>query len=122
MKLTCVLLFTLFALGCGYGSKYNSQTGGMGGGAAAVISALAPASATAGGPGFTMTVNGTSFATNSIVYFGGTAEATTFVTPSQLMAAIPPSAINTSGTKQVYVNSAGNIYGTNSNTINFTVN
>ena len=122
MKLAFVLLITLFALGCGYGSKYNSQTGGMGAGAVANISALAPGSATAGGPGFTMTVNGASFASNSIVYFGGTPEATTFVTANQLMAAIPASAITTSGAKQVYVNSAGNIYGVNSNTVNFVVN
>src|ERR1700693_3481608 len=77
MRFAFVLLITLFAAGCGYGSKYNSQTGGMGAGAAAAISALVPGSATAGGPGFTMTVNGTSFAANSTVYFGGTAQATT---------------------------------------------
>jgi hypothetical protein len=122
MKLTFVLLVTFFAFGCGYGSKYNSQTGGMGGGAAAAVSALVPASGTAGGPGFTLTVNGSSFPANSIVYFGGTAQTTTFVTASQLMAAVPASAIATAGSKPVYVNSAGNIYGVNSNTVNFTVN
>ncbi len=122
MRFAFVLLITLFAAGCGYGSKYNSQTGGMGGGAAAAISTLVPGSATAGGPGFTMTVNGTSFAANSIVYFGGTAQATTFVSSSQLMAAIPASEISAAGAKQVYVNSAGNIYGVNSNTVNFMVN
>jgi hypothetical protein len=120
MKLCSVLLITILALGCGYGSKYNPQTGGMG--AAAVVSALVPASATAGGPGFTLTVNGTSFASNSVVYFGGTAETTTFVTTSQLMATVPGSAIASSGSKAVYVNSVGNIYGVNSNMVNFTVN
>jgi hypothetical protein len=122
MKLTFVLLITLLALGCGYGSKYNSQIGGMGTGSAATVSALVPSSATAGGPGFTLTINGTSFAANSIVYFGGTPETTTFVTSNQLMATIPASAVSTAGAKPVYVNSAGNIYGVNSNTVNFTVN
>ena len=122
MRLTCLLVITLSALGCGYGSKYNSQTGGMGSGSAAKISALVPATATAGGAGFTLTVNGSSFASNSVVYFDGAAAATTIVSPSQLMAAIPASAIASSGAKAVYVNSAGNIYGVTSNTVSFTVN
>jgi len=121
MKLACVFVIASLALGCGgYGS--NSQMGGTGTKAAANISALIPNSATAGGPGFTLTVNGTNFAANSVVFFAGTAMATTFVTANQLTAAIPASAIATAGTVQVYVNSAGNIYGVNSNTVNFTVN
>ena len=122
MKLSCVLLIALFTFGCGYGSNYNSKTGEMAAGAAASISALVPGSTTAGAPGFTLTVNGTSFSTNSIVYFDGTAQSTMYVTASQLMATIPASAIATSGAKPVYVNSAGNIYGQNSNMISFTVN
>jgi len=121
MKLACVLVITSLALGCGgYGS--NSQTGGMGVTATAKISALIPSSTAAGGPGFTLTVNGTNFAANSVVFFAGTAMGTTFVTANQLMAAIPASAISTAGSVQVYVNSAGNIYGVNSNTVNFMVN
>jgi trimeric autotransporter adhesin len=119
MKLALVLLITLLALGCG---NYKAPAGAMGTTALANISALVPISATHGGSGFTLTVNGTSFAANSIVYFGGTAEATTFVTANQLMATIPASAISSTGSKPVYVNSAGNIYGVNSNTVNFMVN
>jgi hypothetical protein len=122
MKVTFVLLIASLSLSCGYGSKYNSQTGGMGGGAAANIAALVPGSASVGGPGFTLTVNGTSFAANSIVYFNGAPVGTTVVTASQLMAAIPASGIATAGSKPVYVNSAGNTYGVNSNTVNFMVN
>jgi hypothetical protein len=122
MKLICLFAIMLATFGCGYGSNYNSKTGGMNTGAAAKISTLAPSSATAGGAGFTLTVNGTSFASNSIVYFGGAAMSTTVVTTSQLMATIPASSIVTTGTVPVYVNSAGNIYGVTSNTINFTVN
>jgi hypothetical protein len=121
MKLSCVLLIALLSLGCG-GYNAPAGTNGMGVKAAANISALIPSSATAGGPGFTLTVNGTNFATNSIVFFGGTSMGTTFVTANQLMAAIPASAIATAGSVQVYVNSNGNIYGVNSNTVNFMVN
>ena len=119
MKLAFVLLITLLALGCG---NYKAPAGAMGTTALANISALVPSSATNGGSGFTLTVNGTSFAANSVVFFGGTAEATTFVTASQLMATIPASAIANAGAKSVYVNSAGNIYGVNSNMVNFMVN
>lgn len=121
MKYVCVISIALFSFGCGYGSKYNPSTGGMGA-AAMNITALAPNTSTAGGPGFMLTVNGSSFATNSVVYFNGTAQSTTYVTSSQLMATVPASAIATSGAKPVYVNSAGDIYGVNSNTVNFTVN
>jgi hypothetical protein len=121
MKLSCLLLIALLSLGCG-GYNTPAGTNGMGVKAAANISALIPSSATGGGPGFTLTVNGTNLATNSIVYFGGAPMSTTFVTTNQLMAAIPPSAIATAGTVQVYANSNGNIYGVNSNTIDFTVN
>lgn len=122
MKLTCVLAIAFLTFGCGYGSNYNSQTGGMGAKAAANICALVPSSGTAGGPAFTLTLNGTNFAANSIVYFGGAPMTTMFVTANQLMAAIPASAIATAGSAQVYVNSNGNIYGVNSNTVNFTIN
>lgn len=121
MKLSCLLLIALLSLGCG---GYNAPAGanGMGVKAAANISALIPSSATAGGPGFTLTINGSNLATNAIVFFAGASMSTTFVTSNQLMAAIPASAIATAGNVQVYVNSAGNIYGVNSNTVDFTVN
>ncbi len=90
MKASLVLLIILvsFSFGCGYGSNYNSNTGGMTG-AMANIAAMVPSSASAGSPGFTMTVNGTNFAVNSVVYFNGTAQSTMYITANQLMATIP---------------------------------
>ncbi len=67
MKATCVLLLTLFVLGCGGG--YRSGGGG-GGGGALHIDTLVPNSATAGGPAFTLTVNGTGFTANSVAVLG----------------------------------------------------
>jgi hypothetical protein len=121
MKLSCVLLIALLSLGCG-GYNAPAGTNGMRVTAAANISALIPSSTAAGGPGFTLTVNGTNFAANSTVYFAATPMATTFVTANQLTATIPASAIASADTVQVYVNSAGNVYGVNSNTVNFMVN
>ena len=125
MKITSVLLltlFTLFVLGCGgYGS--NTSMGG-GGTAASHIDALVPNTATAGSAAFTLTVNGSGFTGNSAVYWNTTGRATTFVTAKQLTAAISAADIATAGTIQVYVRTSGGAYGggVNSNTVNFTVN
>jgi lipoprotein-anchoring transpeptidase ErfK/SrfK len=116
MKVISVLVLSMLAFGCGYGSNYNS-TPAMGAGTPA-ISGLAPNTATAGGAGFTLTANGSNFATSAVVYFNGAPETTTYVTAKQLTAAIPGSAIAAAGTKAVYVNSGGQ----NSPSMNFTVN
>jgi hypothetical protein len=125
LPLFLLTMFTVFTFGCGgYGSGNN------GGGTMTVtpnITALVPTSATAGTSGFTLTVNGSNFATAATVNFNGAAEVTTYVSANQLTAAIPASAIAGSGTKPVHVTNpgSGGIYGTmstDSNTMNFTVN
>jgi len=123
MKITSVLLFTLLVLGCGgYGSN-NNNTGG-GGTAATHIDALVPNTATAGDPAFTLTINGSGFTGNSVVYWNAATRATTFVTANQVTAAISAADIATAGTIQVYVRTSGGAYGggVNSNTVTFTVN
>ena len=64
---------------------------------------LSPPSATAGGLGFPLTVNGTNFTTTSVVSFNGVATTTTFVNATQLMAAITAADIATAGTVNVSV-------------------
>jgi hypothetical protein len=49
---------------------------------------LSPVSATAGGTGFTLTVNGANFTSKSVVLWNGAMRATTFVSSTQLTAAI----------------------------------
>lgn len=49
---------------------------------------LVPATVVPGGPGFTLTVNGTGFVQGSVVEWNGSARSTTFVNGSQLTAAI----------------------------------
>ncbi len=66
---------------------------------------LVPASAAPGGPGFTLTVNGTGFVSGSVVNWNGTALATTFKSSSQLTATVPASDIAAAGTASVTVNS-----------------
>ncbi|HYW41362.1 MAG TPA: S8 family serine peptidase [Bryobacteraceae bacterium] len=77
--------------------------------AAPAITSLAPTSATAGGAAFTLTVNGTGFVSgSSVVNWNGSARATTYLSATQLQAAITAADIGTAGTAQVTVfNSPG---------------
>ncbi len=68
-----------------------------------VISSLSPPSAVPGGVAFTLTVNGSSFVSNSTVQWKGLARATTFVSFTQLSASILASDIATAGTATVTV-------------------
>ncbi len=49
---------------------------------------LSPSTATVGGAGFTLTVNGANFTSNSVVLWNGAVRATTYVSSTQLTAAI----------------------------------
>jgi hypothetical protein len=71
-----------------------------------VVAGLAPATAVAGSAAFTLTVNGTGFYNGSVVSFNGTNLTTTFVSATQLTAAVPASAIATAGTYPVVVTNA----------------
>jgi len=98
----------------------NPATNGMGGGTSNTatlnigqstvlpsITQLSPGSATATGPGFTLTIAGTGFTSNSTVNFGSLNLPSTSFLPTQLQAAIPASAIATTGTVLVSVNAPG---------------
>ncbi len=75
--------------------------------ASAAISSLNPSSATAGGPGFTLTVAGSAFASGAAVAWNAAPLATTFVSATQLTAAAPASLIATPGTATITVVSGG---------------
>jgi subtilisin family serine protease len=70
---------------------------------APVATSLSPNSALAGGTAFTLTVNGNSFAPTSVVKWNGSNRSTTFVSSTQLQAAIGAADIAGSGTAQVTV-------------------
>jgi hypothetical protein len=115
MKTVCVLLLTIFALGCGnYHSPMSAQ-----------LTALSPSSTSANGPQFMLTVTGSGFNSHSVVYFNTAPEVTAFVSGTSLTATIPATAITTTGMKPVYVVTTGSGYGSGnqtSNAMNFTVN
>ncbi len=111
-----ILLLTLIAFGiaCGYSAKTTPPVAGT----LPAIAQLSPDSETAGGAGFTLTVNGANFGAKAVVNWNGVAQTanTTFVSGSQLTVALPASAIATSGTVMVTVTNPGTagtgIYGT----------
>ena len=67
------------------------------------VTSLAPATATAGGAAFTLTVNGSNFVSGAQVRWNGTARPTTFVSATQLTTSIAAADIAAAGTAQVSV-------------------
>src|SRR5262249_40987129 len=68
-----------------------------------VASSLSPSNAVAGGSAFTLTVNGSGFLPSSVVRWNSANRATTFVSASQLQAAIGSSDIAVAGVVPVSV-------------------
>jgi YVTN family beta-propeller protein len=85
------------------------------------VTSLSPASAAAGGAAFTLTVNGTNFINGSVVQWNGAALTTTFVSATQLTAAVPVGDLANGGSIPVTVFTAAPGGGT-SNAVNFAVN
>jgi len=116
MKTLSTVLLAILAtitLACGYGSNYNS---GASTGTMPAIAQLSPNSATAGSQAFTLTVNGSNFATNAMVNWGGAAQSSTaYVNGGKLTVAVPASAIANAGSVQVTVTNpattTGGLYG-----------
>jgi hypothetical protein len=67
------------------------------------VGGLSPASATAGGLGFTLIVNGTNFVNGALVQWNGTSVPTTFVSATQLTAIIATTDIAAGGSINVTV-------------------
>lgn len=105
LKTTSLAALIGLTLACGYGSKNYAPVAGT----MPAISQLNPDNATAGGNSFTMTVNGSNFASKAVVNWNGTAQtsSTTFVSGNQLTVAIPSGMIAASGTVQITVTNPG---------------
>jgi len=70
---------------------------------AAEVMSLAPGSILAGGPGFTLTVNGTNFVAGSTVMWGTTPVTTTYLNGAQLTATVPADLMATPGIVEITV-------------------
>src|SRR5713101_3775485 len=67
------------------------------------LTSISPSTTLAGGPAFTLTLNGTNFVSGSVVQVNGSSRSTTFVSSTQLSAAIPVSDIASAGTLSITV-------------------
>jgi YVTN family beta-propeller protein len=112
----------LLLAGCGGGASSSSTNQPTSGGSnpTPTITTISPNSTDAGGAAFTLIINGTNFVAASMVNFGGSAPATTFVSSTQLTAAIPAASIASTGTAAVTVTNPAPGGGT-SKAINFTI-
>jgi hypothetical protein len=84
----------------------------------AVLKCVSPSNCLAGSSGLTITVKGSNFATGSVVNFGTTGLTTTYISTTQLTAAIPAALVATAGKFPVTV---ANPSVAASNAINFCV-
>ena len=107
-----LLAITLIGVGCGYGSRNY-----MSGNGSPKITQLMPSNATANSGAFVLTVNGSGFGTDALVYWGTATRTTTYVSTSKVTANITDADIMNPGMVQVYVHSGG----ANSNAVPFTV-
>lgn len=73
------------------------------------VSTISPSVAAAGGNGFTLTVNGTGFAQGATVIWNGSQRTTTYISPTQVTAAITSTDIARAGSASVWVYSPGGI-------------
>lgn len=83
------------------------------------VGTLSPPSTTAGALAFTLTINGSGFSLLSIVKFGSLTASTVYISPAQLQASIPASAVAVAGTPLVTVINPGS---NPSVAVTFTVN
>src|SRR5579872_1261694 len=113
----CGLASLLLLAGCGGGTNQPVSSGSN---PTPTLTTISPSSIVAGGAALTLTVNGTNLVAASMVSFGGSALATTFVNSTQLTVAIPPASIASTGTPAVTVTNPAPGGGT-SKAINFTV-
>jgi len=107
-----LLVITLMAGACGYGSRNYMNGNGM-----PQITQFAPPNATVGEGPFVLTVNGTGFGTDSVVYWGATTRTTMYVNTTQVKANITALDTMNAGMVQVYVHSGG----ANSNAVSYTI-
>ena len=112
----------LLLAGCGGGASQSSinQPTSSGSNPTPTITTISPNCTVPGGAAFTLTINGTNFVAASMVNFGGSAPATTFVNSTQLTAAIPAASIASTGTPAVTVTNPAP-GGGSSNTSTFTI-
>jgi hypothetical protein len=116
------------SIGCGGGSAAGTTPTGLGtptppAAAAPAITSIAPSSIPAGSAGFSLQIDGSGFVTGSVASWNGTKLTTTFVSATELMAAVPASLAASGGTFAIAVaNPDGQNSGSSNTNANIAVN
>jgi hypothetical protein len=118
MRYVALLLASVVLIGCGSGSMGKPDPPHI----ATVfvppaITQLVPTSVPVDSVPFVLTVNGSNFNTDAVVFLSGVAQHTVFITSSQLMVNLTPLDLQFTGPAPVYVRTLGQ----NSNTVDFDV-
>ena len=113
----CLVLGCLLTVGCGTGTIMSPNKVVVGSKATPNISMLSPNSIPVGSPGFTMTINGSNLGTDSVAFFNGNAQHTTFVSSNQIMVVLNATDLQNAGMIPMFVRTQG----MNSNTLDFDV-
>ncbi len=114
------LLLALLLIGCGNDPmSKNSDPGPKFATVFAppAIATLAPTSVPVNSTPFYLTINGSNFGTDAIVFWNGVPQHTVFITSQQLAVSVTSTDLDFSGLAQLYVRTLG----MNSNTVEFDV-
>jgi hypothetical protein len=120
MRRLTLLLATLIMIGCGNDPMSKNPDPGpkFGTGfAPPAISSLAPTSVPVDSSPFYLTVNGSNFGTDAIVFWNGVAQHTVYITSKQVAVSVTSTDLDFAGLAQLYVRTEG----MTSNTVNFDV-
>lgn len=117
MRYVPLLLASLVMIGCGSASNKTDPPQMVTVFAPPAITELSPTSVPVNSVPFVLTVNGTNFGTDAVVFWNGVAQHTVFITSSQLMVSLTETDLDFTGLVPVYVRTLGQ----NSNTVDFDV-
>lgn len=118
MRYFGLLLVTLLSLGCGNpGKPGNNDPFKVATFVAPSITSLTPNSVPVNSVPFNMTINGSNFSNDAVVFWQGTPQLTFFVTSNQLMVTVTNTDLQFMGLVPIYVHTLGQ----NSNTVDFNV-
>jgi IPT/TIG domain len=117
MRFFVVLFASLMTLGCGNAAKGPDPHFVVGVFNPPAITELTPSSSPVNSVPFAMTVNGSNFLPDAVVFWNGTPMSTRYVMPNQLVALVTDTDVLITGLVHVYVRTGG----LNSNTVDFNV-
>jgi hypothetical protein len=117
MRYLSLLVVSLLALGCGMDPASHDPHSVIAVSSPPSIVTLTPDTVPVNSVPFTMTINGSNFGTDAVVFWNNTPQFTTFITPNQIMSTVTSNDLMFWGAVPVYVRTGG----LNTNTVDFNV-